>query len=62
MSNSNKLTKIADRLIELITDFNDYDSNSHTEDILEIHSEEITELWVKVKLRYSKCTNEDKVS
>ena len=62
MSDLNMSIKAADRMIELFTDFNDYDSNSHTEDILEIHSEEITELWVKVKLRYSKCTNEDKVS
>ena len=48
MSDLNKFINAADRLIELITDFNDYDSNSHTEDILEIHSEEVTELCVNV--------------
>ena len=53
MSELNKFMKAADRLIELITDFNDYDSNSHTEDTLQIDSVEITELWVKVKLCYS---------
>ena len=48
--------------IELIADFNDFDSNSHTKDTLEIYSEKITELLVKMKLSESIYTNEDKVS
>ena len=62
MSELNKFIKAADRLSELIADFNNFDSNSHTEGTLEIHLEEMTELWVKVKLSYFKYTNEDKVS
>ena len=62
MSDLKKFINAADILIELMSNFNDYDSSSHTEDTLEIHSEEITELWVKVKLSKSKYTNEDKVS
>ena len=57
MSELNKFIKVAVSLIDFIADFNHFDLNSHTEDTLEIHSEEITELWVKVKLSYSTYTN-----
>ena len=45
MSELNKFIKTANSLIELIAHFNDFDSNSYTEDTLEIHSEEITKFW-----------------
>ena len=48
ISDLNKFIKTADNLSELIADFNDFDSNSHTEYTLDMHSEKITELWVKV--------------
>ena len=43
MSVLNKFIKAEDSLIELIANLNDFDSKSHTEDTLQIHSDEITE-------------------
>ena len=60
MSELNKFIKAAESFIELIADFNDFDSNSHTEDTLEINSEGNT--LVKMKLSYSRYTSECKVS
>ena len=42
---------------ELIADLNDINPSSHTEDTLEIHAEEIMELWDKVKLMYTRYMN-----
>ena len=54
-----KFIRAADSLIELVADFNDINPSSHTEDTLEIHAEEIIELWGKVKLMYSRFMNEE---
>ena len=56
-----KFIKAAVSLIELIADFKDINSSSHTEDTLEFHAEEIIELWSKTKLAYSRYMDEESV-
>ena len=48
--------KAADNVIKFIAEFDDFNPSTHTEDRLEIHVEEITELWNKVKLMYVRYT------
>ena len=57
MSDLNMFIRTADNMNELIADFNNFDLNIHTEDILEIRAEEFIELWGKVKSMLSRYMN-----
>ena len=59
MSEISNFIKAADNVIKFIAEFDDFNPNTHTEDTLEIHVEEITELWNKVKLVYARYTSAD---
>ena len=54
MPDMGKFLNAAETLIELIADFNDINPSSHAEDILQIHAEEVVELWSTVILVYSR--------
>ena len=59
MSEISNIIKAADNVIKFIAEFDDFNPNTHTEDTLEIHVEEFTELWNKLKLVYARYTSAD---